>query len=55
VEEAVVALVTLKCGVACLGPIASHLELKVQPAGIQLPAREAPMLKIDAEVRKLRH
>jgi hypothetical protein len=27
----------------------------VQPASVQLPAREAPVLEVDPELRQLRH
>ena len=54
-QKAVVALMALQRGVARLGAIARYLEIQVDPAGIQLSAREAPVLKVDTELRKFGH
>lgn len=55
VEQAVVPLMAPQGGVARLGTIAGHLEVEVKPAGIQLTAREAPVLEVDSELRQLCH
>ena len=55
VEQTVVALMALEGGVARLGTVPGNLEIEIQPAGVQLPAGKAPVLKIDAELRKTCH
>jgi len=55
VKQTVVALMALDRRVARFGTIAGHLELEAQPAGIELPACEAPMLEVDTELRKPCH
>jgi hypothetical protein len=47
--------VALERRVARFSTIAGNLEIKVEPAGIQLAACEAPVLEIDAELGEFCH
>src|SRR4029077_4647626 len=55
VQQPVVALMALKRRVARFGTITGYLELEAQATLVELPAREAPVLKVDPELRQLCH